>query len=89
MKKKLTLKPNQKIEIEWMDSIQNMDGWTRLSHFNWGRHYKAMYQRTVGYFLQKTDNVITVTQSISASEDALCGIWSIPLGCVTNIKQLD
>lgn len=85
---KLKIKYMDRVEVEWEDSIQNMEGWLRAKHFDWDRHYKAMGQKTIGYFLKATNSAISLVQSRSTDEDAFSSVWSIPIGCVTKINKL-
>jgi len=77
------------IEIDWIDSIQSMRGWCERNEFPWNDHYKALYQRTTGYFTNQTKEAISVCQSYAQDNYGQCvGMMSIPLGCIKKIRRI-
>lgn len=86
--KKINLKIWDKVEIDWIDSVQSLRGWEDKQDFPWKDHYEAMIQKTMGYFTNMTKDAVSVCQSYSPDNDEHCiGMMSIPIGCIKNIKR--
>jgi hypothetical protein len=83
-KKKIPLfKQKQKIvEIQWVDA-QGEDEWEYLSEID----KSAMYIKSVGYFLDETEEEIIICRSLS-SDKGLEGRFHIPKDCIKKTKTI-
>lgn len=82
--KKIPLfKQKQKIvEIQWLDA-QGEDQWEYLTDID----KTAMYIRTVGFYLDETDEEIIICRSLS-SDKGLEGRFHIPKACIQKMHPL-
>jgi hypothetical protein len=87
IKKKLKL--SDAIEIEWIDSMDHSGfGWEFLEDVDFEKHYNSMPIKTIGYFVNETEESITTTASMAKPEGnvSLNGMWTIPKGCIKKIR---
>lgn len=87
--KNMKFKLWDKIEIDWIDSVQSTRGWEYKVDFPWKTHYNAMPQKTIGFFTNQTKDAISVCQAYSLNRDEnLIGVFTIPKGCINKIRKL-
>jgi hypothetical protein len=76
------------VEIDFLDSIENTDGWTPLKKFNFKDHYGSLAHRVTGYFVNQTKQAISVCQAHSVENgEMVVGVWSVPIGAITKIRK--
>lgn len=76
------------VEIKWVDSCHD-SGWTRLDKLDLDDKY--LFHKTVGYYLSRTKNAISVVQSCRTTGDegrSIDAIMTIPLVAISAIKVL-
>ncbi len=82
------LKLWDKIEMDWLDSIHNTDGWSNMDNFGWDRHYRALYHKAIGYYLKSTKDAITICQARAIDNaEGFIQAFTIPLGAITKIRR--
>lgn len=87
--KKIKLKQWDKIEINWIDSIENTSGWTRPVDFKWKDHYNALFHNLIGYYINECTDAITVCQAYALeNENSFVGAFTVPKGCILKIRKL-
>jgi hypothetical protein len=75
------------VMIEWVDSCHWSPGqWVDGDIFDDGEATACMVV-SVGWLMQKTDDAITLCQSITEADD-LSGLFVIPRACVLSITTL-
>lgn len=85
----IKLKQWDKIEIDWLDSIQNTDGWMSPKEFSWEHHYKTLYHKLIGYYVNECKEAITICEAYALDNgEKFVGAWTVPKGCVTKIRKL-
>ncbi len=69
------------LEVYWIDA-QAEEEWEYLDNID----KAAMYIKTVGYYIDETDNDLIICRSFS-SDKGLEGRFHIPLRCIQKIKK--
>ena len=75
-------KKNQRLEIDWIDVIQNS---------NWMTEAEASQRpkcdcQTIGYYLKHDKELLYISSTISNFNDR--DKMTIPLGCIKKVKEL-
>ncbi len=87
--KKIKFKLWDKIEINWLDSIENTCGWQRPDDFEWKDHYKALQHNLIGYYVTEHTDAITLCQAYAVeNENKFVGAFTVPRGCILKIRKL-
>lgn len=87
--KNTKLKKWDRVEIDWVDSIQNTGGWKSPDDFSWKTHYGAMHHKTIGYYINECKLGITVCQAhADDNDDLFVGAFTMPKGCILKIRKL-
>jgi len=84
------LKKEAKIEIIWNDAV-NHHGWKEKTSFSDNVVNSVSICRTIGYFFGVTDKLLLVFQSTThrkSGKDFVNNVFSIPKGCIEDIKIL-
>lgn len=85
----IKLKQWDKVEIDWVDSIQNTGGWKSPTEFNWKGHYGALHHKLIGYYINECQHGLTICQAYAKDNDQLfVGAFTVPKGCIQKIRKL-
>jgi hypothetical protein len=84
------LKPFDKIELSWLDSVSDRTGWEVLEEYDFDNHREAMNYISSGYFLKVHGDALFMCQSVRLDEGCnhIGGIMSFPIQIITNIRRI-
>ena len=90
MKNKMTkFKLWDRLEIDWIDAVENTNGWRPPEDFNWKDHYAALDHKIIGYYVNECTNAITVCQAYAVNNhNNFVGAFSIPKGSIQKIRRI-
>jgi hypothetical protein len=81
------LKPNTRIEVEWIDSLSDDKYWQSTTNFDFKARDDEMHFLTVGYFVKKTATAIHLAQSVGKNGQ-IGGVFSIPNVAVKKVRRI-
>ena len=78
-----------RVEIEWIDTF-SLNGWLNPKSLTEENLLEDMQFRTVGYFIEAHQQILTVVQSCRNDDDpdSVSEVLTIPLASITSISQL-
>lgn len=89
--KKINIKVLDKVEIEWIDSMRDEDGWIFVNSIDFERRSYEALHKTIAYYLREVNNVIFVCMSYRKTGDddiSIENLFAIPHVAVVNLHKL-
>lgn len=77
------------VKIKWIDSYHANVGWIDLDDFNFKEHSLISKEMvSIGYVVRLDKDNVFLSNTMSGDKESMYDVFSIPIGCVLDIKRL-
>lgn len=89
MKKLTEIEPHTPVRIRWADSYSANQGWVFLDDFDFKGHTVISRDMwSVGYLVHLDKDNVFLTTTMNGEKDSMYDCFSIPIGCILDVKVL-
>lgn len=77
------------VRIKWIDSYHANVGWIDLDDFNFNEHTVTSKEMvSIGYVVRLDKDNVFLSNTMSGDKESMYDCFSIPIGCVRDVKVL-